>query len=133
MGFSKVTPPPHVAWADEVPDAGLASPDPGPAEQVLAMSPKLYVQIGIWKVTIPALVDSGSGSNCIDQGVADTLKLKLLPLKVPTKIRWANGHLMECVSYVVIPERLGSLRFRLSPRRLFVHGYHFGHPLSAPF
>ena len=27
-----------------------------------------------------------------------TLKLKLLLLKVPTKIRSANGHLMECVS-----------------------------------
>ena len=95
MGFSKVSPPPHVAWADEVPDAGLASPDPGPAEQVLAMSPMLYVQISIWKVTMPALVDSGASSNFIDQGVAGTLKLKLLPLKVPTKIRSANGHLMD--------------------------------------
>ena len=105
MGFSKVTPPPHVAWADEVPDAGLALLEPGPAEQVLAMSPMLYVQIGTGKVTMSALVDSGASSKFIDQGVADTLKLKLLPLKVPTKIRSANGHLMECVSYVVIPAR----------------------------
>ena len=76
----------------------------------------LYVQIGIGKVTMPALVDSGASSNFIDQGVADTLKLKLLPLKVPTKIPSANGHLMECVSYAVVPARLGSLRFQLCLR-----------------
>ena len=103
MGFSKVTPPPHVAWADEVPDAGLASPEPGPAEQVLAMSPMMYVQISIGKVTMPALVDSGASSNFIDQSVADTPKLKLLYLQVPTNIRTANGHLMECVSCAVVP------------------------------
>ena len=80
MGFPKVTPATHVASADDVSDAGLALPDPGPAEQGLAMSPMLYVQNGIGKVTMPVLVDSGVSSNLIDQSVADTLKLKLLLL-----------------------------------------------------
>ena len=79
MGFSNLSPPLHISWADKVPDAGLASPDPGPAEQVLAISPMRHVQISIGKVTMPALVDSGAGSNFIEQGVADTLKLKLFP------------------------------------------------------
>ena len=77
MGFFKVSPPLHISWADNVPDAGLASPDPGPTEQVLAISPMRHVQISIGKVTMPALVDSGAGSNFIEQGVADTLKLNL--------------------------------------------------------
>ena len=80
MGFLKVTPPLHVACADDTPDVGLALPNSGLAEKVLAMSPMLYVQVGIGKVTMPALVDSGASSNFIDQGVADTLKLKLLLL-----------------------------------------------------
>ena len=116
VGFSKESPPPHVAWADEVPDAGSASPDPGPAEQVLAMSPMMYVQISIGKVTMPALVDSGAGSNFIEQGVADTLKLKQFPLKMPTKTRSPNGHLMECDSYAVVQARLWSLRFQVCLR-----------------
>ena len=53
--FPKVTPATHAAWAGDVPNAGLALPDPGPAEQVLAMSPMLYVQIGIKKITMPRL------------------------------------------------------------------------------
>ena len=76
----------------------------------------LYVQISIGKVTMPALVGSGASSNFIDQGVVITLELKLLLLKLPTKISSANGHLMECVSYAVVPARVGSLRFQLCLR-----------------
>ena len=79
MVFSKVTPPLPVAWADDTPDVGVALPNSGLAEQVLAMSQILYVQIGIGKVAMPALMDSGASSNFFDQGVADALKLQLLP------------------------------------------------------
>ena len=68
------------------------------------------------EVTLPALVDSGASDNFIDSGLVSSLRLSPLPLAVPTKIRSANGHLMDCDTYVVELAVLGSLLFRISLR-----------------
>ena len=66
---------------------GLAKPLAlSEAGNVLAMSPMLYVQLGLWEVTFPALVDSGASDNSIDSGLVLSLQLAPLPLAVPTKI-----------------------------------------------
>ena len=81
---------------------------------MLATYPIFYEQLRLWEVTFPALVDSGAGDNFIDSDLVISLQLVPLPLAVPTKIRSANGHLMDCDSYVVVLAVLGSLRFRIS-------------------
>ena len=105
----------QVGWQDEVDNAPrLAKPLAlSGAGNVLAMSPMLCVQLRFGEVTFPALVDSGASDNFIDSDLVLSLQL---PLAVPTKIRSANGHLMDCDSYVVVLAVLGSLRFRISMR-----------------
>ena len=71
------------------------------------MSPMLYFQLRLGEVTVPARVDSGASDNFIDSGLASSLRLVPLHLAVHTKIRSANGHLMNCESYVVVLAVLG--------------------------
>ena len=84
----------------------------------------------MWDVTFPALVDSGARDNFIDSDLVLSLQLAPLPLAVPTKIRSANGHLMDCDSYVVVLTVLGSLWFRI---RLRVVSSTMGIILWIPF
>ena len=80
---------------------------------------------------MPALIDSGASSNFIAQEVVDHLQLKPLPLKVPTKIQSANGHLMDCVPMgVTLP--LGFTEFPVvSSGGGLTHGNYFGTPIFA--
>ena len=68
------------------------------AGNVLAMSPMLYVQLHLGEVTFPALVVCGASDNFIDSDLVLPLKLAPLPPEIPTKIRSANGHLLDCDS-----------------------------------
>ena len=52
---------------------------------VLAMSPMLYVQLRLWEVTFPALVDSGASDNFIDSDLVLSMQLAQLPWRFPPR------------------------------------------------
>ena len=92
----------------------------------------LYVQIGIGKVTMPALVDSGARSNFIDQdGRFEVTTPVLESARQNTVSQWPPDGVRLVCGY---PSTVGISPVSVaSPRRLFVHGYHLGHSFSASF